>query len=543
MSKSLLTFLLKRAFQEAVKKANGNSNADVFPSSRREFFQKSALGLGLIGGIGNASESLKTNSFFERWWAGVKDDPYLSSINKPKIAIIGAGMAGLNFSYQLQKAGFKSTVYESSSRVGGRMFTVRDIFGKGITTDLGGEWVDDGHEDIKNLCKEFNIDLYDIRKKELLHHTYYFEGKILSQEDIYNALVPYVSVFKKDLDRMPEEITRENVGLLTDLDNMSILQYLDKAGVKGWLYRFLIIAMESEYGAEVSDQSALNLLVILHMPSNIGELDDFEGKGAEVMKIKGGSQHLSNAIYEKVKSQVIVNHALTHIDSQGNGYSISLKNGEKLQKVYADYLVLALPFSRLRKVVLNIPLPETKKRAIHQLAYGNSAKFILGFSGKPWVQKGHIGKLTTDLPIHTGWDSTLMQSETEASYTIFSGGKLSKTIRDTSNAILTKQFLSYFEQVYAGMKKAFTGNVRKFIWETYPHTLGAYSYYRVGHWTTIGGHESDNIGQLFFAGEHCSLSWQGYMNGAALSARLASEKLIMDVGQKHFEKQTPIKLD
>src|SRR5579863_743049 len=40
---------------------------------------------------------------------------------KPKIAIVGAGIAGLNAALTLQDAGLASTIYESSGRIGGRM--------------------------------------------------------------------------------------------------------------------------------------------------------------------------------------------------------------------------------------------------------------------------------------------------------------------------------------------------------------------------------------------------------------------------------------
>lgn len=40
-------------------------------------------------------------------------------------AVIGAGIAGLSAGYELQKAGFKTTVFESRERVGGRIWTIR----------------------------------------------------------------------------------------------------------------------------------------------------------------------------------------------------------------------------------------------------------------------------------------------------------------------------------------------------------------------------------------------------------------------------------
>jgi monoamine oxidase len=59
--------------------------------------------------------------------------------------------------------------------------------------------------------------------------------------------------------------------------------------------------------------------------------------------------------------------------------------------------------------------------------------------------------------------------------------------------------------------------VSRFHWPTFPWTKGSYSCYRPGQWTTIAGSEGLPVGNLFFAGEHCSYDFQGYMNGAAQS--------------------------
>jgi monoamine oxidase len=53
----------------------------------------------------------------------------------PSIAIIGAGIAGLNAAYQLKKAGHHATVFEARSRVGGRMLSAK--LGNGLIVDLG----------------------------------------------------------------------------------------------------------------------------------------------------------------------------------------------------------------------------------------------------------------------------------------------------------------------------------------------------------------------------------------------------------------------
>jgi len=61
-------------------------------------------------------------------------------------------------------------------------------------------------------------------------------------------------------------------------------------------------------------------------------------------------------------------------------------------------------------------------------------------------------------------------------------------------------------------------------WPSNPLTLGSYTCYRPGQFTTIAGNEGKPVGNLFFAGEHANsfYEWQGFMEGAALSGVAAA---------------------
>jgi len=54
----------------------------------------------------------------------------------------------------------------------------------------------------------------------------------------------------------------------------------------------------------------------------------------------------------------------------------------------------------------------------------------------------------------------------------------------------------------------------------------SYTSYRTGQWSEFSGVESEPFENIFFAGEHCSVEHQGYMNGALESGRLAAEAII-----------------
>ena len=48
--------------------------------------------------------------------------------------------------------------------------------------------------------------------------------------------------------------------------------------------------------------------------------------------------------------------------------------------------------------------------------------------------------------------------------------------------------------------------------------------------TAFAGAEQQTEGNMLFAGEHCSAAYQGYMNGALETGRVAAENLLAMIG-------------
>src|ERR1700730_5697705 len=63
----------------------------------------------------------------------------------PRIAIVGGGISGLNAALTLQDAGIAATVYEASSRVGGRMHSDTSSWLNGQSSAQCGELIDTQH--------------------------------------------------------------------------------------------------------------------------------------------------------------------------------------------------------------------------------------------------------------------------------------------------------------------------------------------------------------------------------------------------------------
>ncbi len=66
---------------------------------------------------------------------------------------------------------------------------------------------------------------------------------------------------------------------------------------------------------------------------------------------------------------------------------------------------------------------------------------------------------------------------------------------------------------------------RQFRWEADPWARGGYAVFDSTFDPSLRGWLAQPCGRLFFAGEHTSIAWQGYMNGAVESGRRAAAEV------------------
>jgi monoamine oxidase len=447
--------------------------------------------------------------------------PPVPSGQQPRIAIVGAGVAGLNAAYKLQQAGLRSTIFEGANRTGGRMFTATNLLAEGLTTELGGEFIDSDHEEMLNLMKEFGLERLDTRAPEaasLTPETYFINGRHYTQAQAARAFVPIAKRILADYDALGDVVDYKTEGGGTTIDRQSIAQYLDGIGVSGWMRELLDVAYVTEYGLDAGEQSALNFVFLI----GTGDLEDPEafmllGESDERYKVRGGNQQIVDELAKRVEPGIRRLHRLEAIRSNGQGFMLTFQADGKAVDEAADVVILTVPFSILRDVKLEMPLPEIKQRAIRELGYGMNAKVLVGFTSRIWEKLGYSGATYSDQPFQLAWANSLLQPGSAGGLTLYSGGKPAMDIGQGSAEAAAARLMPGIERAYPGATAQRNGRVSRFHWPTFPWTKGSYSCYKPGQWTTIAGAEALPVGNLFFAGEHCSYDFQGYMNGAAQS--------------------------
>lgn len=143
-----------------------------------------------------------------------------------------------------------------------------------------------------------------------------------------------------------------------------------------------------------------------------------------------------------------------------------------------------------------------------------------------------------------GWDGSVNKTEnnTNGAYVAYFGGEYSqKLCNDSTQSPLApathvwrtelpkEKVLGYVEEldkIFINSKAHFTGHHVFVNWIDYPYVKASYSCYKVGQWSSIAGLEMEPVGNFFFAGEHCSELFQGFMNGAAETGRRVAEMLV-----------------
>lgn len=478
--------------------------------SRRKFVKQSAMA-GIALGF---STMLNT--------AGCKEDKDILNGDK-KIVIVGGGIAGLNAAYQLQKAGFASLVYEGSNRVGGRMFTAQNLMGEGLSTELGGEFIDSIHEDILALANELGLELLDTwsPSESNLTEAYFFDGQHYSVEQVIEAFISIAPQIEADYNALPELIDYQNTEAAA-IDNLSIAAYLDQIGASGLIKKLLSVAYLTEYGLEIEEQTCLNLLYLISTDTSEGF--DIFGESDERYKIVGGNQKITDQIANQLDSPVYTNHKLTAIKNFEQGYTLEFDAGGNLVEVYADYVVLTVPFTMLRLVDIQVSLPQVKRDAIDLLGYGMNAKVFLSYNERIWRNMNYTGEVFTDLPVQLAWEHTQLQNNNEGkgALTVYTGGQEAIGMINQS----ASYYVDLLEQIYPGSSSLYNGINDKFHWPTHLWTKASYACYKPGQITSFGGAEIEPVGNIFFAGEHCSTDFQGYMNGGAETGRRAAESII-----------------
>lgn len=457
----------------------------------------------------------------------------------PRIVVVGAGLAGLTCAYRLKQAGYNATIYEASERNGGRCWTMRGAFADGQIAEHGGELIDQGHTAIRHLAQELGLKLDNLLRaqKNGTEPFFYFDGAPYSLLDATRDLKAIWQKIHSDVSAASyPTLYSSYTPRGWQLDQMSIVDWVNESvpgGINSKLGQLLDVAYNIEYGAEPSQQSALNLLYLLGY-SGQGQLRLF-GSSNEKYHVRGGNDQITERMAAYLTGQITYGAELVAIrQKSGGGYTLTFKVGNGSSDVIADKVVLALPFSILRSSVdiKQAGFSARKMQAIHELGMGANSKLQLQFTNRHWETLGCSGDTFADTGYQASWDVSRGQAGSSGILVNYTGGQIGASFGSGSLDGHAKAFLKQIEPVLPGISERWNGNVALDSWSDHPWTKGSYSYWKVGQYTAFAGSEGEREGNCFFAGEHTSIDFQGYLNGAVETGERAASEVAASLKTK-----------
>jgi monoamine oxidase len=457
-----------------------------------------------------------------------------------QIAIVGGGIAGLNAAYHLKQAGLKAIVYEGKPQLGGRIRSVVDAVGKGLVVDLGGAFINSDHQDILNLVKALDLKTFnrtqDAQRLPFPETGYILGGKFRSEAEVAEKLRPLALQIAQDAKRLEQDA--KGVGAV--LDRLSIAQYLNQHAqlISEPLIRVLIEnSVRTEYGVEPEESSALQLLFTL--PTVDGKQVEILSNSDEALVVEGGSGKIIERLAAALPGQIQTRMPLTHLQARAQDFLLTFNDR---QAIAADVVILAIPFTVLREIKLQVTLPDQLRRFIQEVDLGFNEKVFAGFSQKAWRQaNGFVTEAWTDLGFSEVWDETQRQADRQdGALTFYLGGHEVKSTQGLTAKALGAQLSDRLHTSIPGLKQAANQHFLQTQWAGDRFVRGAYTNFKPGQYTAFSDFlyvESDKpeerqdvaVGNLIFAGEHLSDSFYGFMNGAAQTGRLAAEVVIRQV--------------
>ncbi len=454
------------------------------------------------------------------------------AIGSGPVAIVGGGIAGLTALWHLTRAGIDARLFEARTRLGGRMLTVR---AKGLPAiEMGGQLVNTEHEDIHGLCKAFGIALID--RKGGAHRTMILDGGgELPRDELIAGLRGIAGQIDADAARLDKDYAR----VAAELDRMSFTGYLDKYAKlmpDAWARRLMEATARTEYGVEPAQASALEL--VFNLPSVEGRRIDVLSRSDERFLISGGSSTLIDAMGKRLASRISTFRRLTRIDPRGPGVRLTFSNDETFD---AGAVIVTTPASIMSRVSYGVPLPSLWKQFISDVGLGMNGKVQVVTPTRPWEKPigrgGEIWQVDHGVGSSLGWDGGVRPASGAGStWTWFTGGSETRAADLPDARALATRWARLADGGVPGMSAAMTGAVRRSNWHDEPFTAGSYVNFRTGQltkfaeliWTEANGVASVPLssGPVYFAGEHLSDAYPGYMNGGAQTGRLAAQAVI-----------------
>jgi monoamine oxidase len=438
------------------------------------------------------------------------------------ILVAGAGLAGLAAARDLAALDADVTVIDARDRVGGRVWTLHDGFADRQHAEAGGDLIDEAQHEIRALAEELGLTLTKILRGSFSYVRPDARGRpqIIRRGGArgWDRLAAVLEPLTRRY-RMAEQ--RWDSPIAADIARRSVASWLDEIRADEEL-RDTAIGLR---GFFLADPEELSLIALV---------DQFAASEAPapgaMYRVDGGNDRLATALAVPLGDRVHLNTELVAVSHRGRSVRASIRNGRTQSAITCDYLLMTLPASVVRRIPITPGLPPLQHDAMARLKYGRATKTLLQFSRRFWRVPGRARAFGSPLAFGAVWEGNEEQRGRSGILALLAGGGAS----DATQAIVAKDGMASLaaELDWLGSNRGEIVASRQAVWESDPWSRGGYAYFDPGFDPALRAWLARPAGRLFFAGEHTSVRWQGYMNGAIESGRRAAMEIQSVAGRR-----------
>lgn len=302
------------------------------------------------------------------------------SDKSPKIAIVGAGFAGLRCADVLIQHGHNVTIFEARNRVGGRVAQSTQF---GHTVDLGPNWIHGSQENpILRIAKESGTELhawdeqdavFDFEGRPLDAAEAEEYGRLLWDEGLIAEAFEYSERHSESIDpkRSLFDFFEETVqSLFTNMpENVASRK------------RQTLLQMSQMWGAYVGSPVQRQSLKFFWLEKTIeGENPFVAGTYAKILEAVARPARKDADVRLGCRVEKIVTGGG---DGRSNGPVVETADGSAEE---FDEVVVTVPLGYLKRnlAMFHPSLPPRLTSAIHDLGYGNLDKVYITFPSAFW---------------------------------------------------------------------------------------------------------------------------------------------------------------
>lgn len=432
----------------------------------------------------------------------------------PRVAVVGAGMAGLVAARLLHDAGCNVFIVEARQRLGGRIWTDERL---GAPLDLGASWVHGADDNpLTEWCAALGIELAVTSEQT----RFLFVGGTQHDENtILKRAWRGQLQAKRAINRMTARMQQQTaLGLPPNVTLADALEPLLKSRrlrpIDKRVLAWRISTAEGVQGA----------------PAHQLDLRDWFPKETEMVNALplGGYRQLIDDAAAGLT--IFLDEPVTEITYGASGVRIATERGVH----QADLAVITVPLSILQQDLIRFDplLPPTKVAAIKRIGFGDGAvlnKLLIRFPQAFWPDSRNRFLSLLEDSRQRGLFTTWINLERYTQIPLlmsFTNGQIGATLDQSGDEeAIVRQGLAILQRMFGTLPPGPVGHIFT-RWLSDPWARGSYSYPKVGYDLNDRIQYAEPVAdQLYFAGEATDLGHYGTVHAALLSGQQAAQRL------------------